>query len=245
MFPTVEDSRVTFSCTTGQVLDGLNQTTCRSSGLWDPDPTVVRCKGDFACQWKWHNTLGLCVPWVFHPYSWLWRSCHSQWCPSELQCHIGGFKGEIQILPNTTVTACVLTLQKVGMLLPDHQMELDQFWFPPPSPPSGGSIGSYTSTEEGANVTFQCDVMTAVNGEWLPNPAEALCTQTSTTGNLHWTIHNTAYRVGHHCAIHHTRRLVHRREDKPHSSDMCSCLLCTWNAVYVLHHDDHMQTLTS
>ena len=58
-----------------------------------------------------------------------------------------------------------------------------------PSPPADGSIDPYTSTVQGARVTFQCDegfspsgLMTSVcqaGGNWEPDPATTVC---STSG---------------------------------------------------------------
>lgn len=40
----------------------------------------------------------------------------------------------------------------------------------PLSPLSSGSIGSYTSTEEGQTQPFNLTAVCQANGDWLPNP---------------------------------------------------------------------------
>ena len=57
-----------------------------------------------------------------------------------------------------------------------------------PSPPTGGSITSLTSTLEESRVTFRCDdgsmemdAECQPDGNWEPNPAQFDCTQGITT----------------------------------------------------------------
>ena len=55
----------------------------------------------------------------------------------------------------------------------------------PPTPPPRGSLGDLTSSQEGAEVTFQCSPglvpsqqmmsVCMANGRWTPDPAELVC----------------------------------------------------------------------
>ena len=64
----------------------------------------------------------------------------------------------------------------------------------PPPPVTNGSINSYTSTVEGAVITYQCNeglcpsgLLTAVcqpDGRWRPNPADTTCRSTATQGEV-------------------------------------------------------------
>ena len=41
--PAFEGNRVTFTCPSGQILDGSNSSTCMGNGEWEPDPKEVDC----------------------------------------------------------------------------------------------------------------------------------------------------------------------------------------------------------
>ena len=76
-----------------------------------------------------------------------------------------------------------------------------------PIPPMKGSIGGYTSTVEGSVVAFYCNegliplgqmnTTCASNGSWTPNPAELICSEPPSDGELsvdsHGTISNMHY----------------------------------------------------
>ena len=63
-----------------------------------------------------------------------------------------------------------------------------------PIPPMKGSIGGYTSTVEGSVVAFYCNegliplgqmnATCASNGSWTPNPAELICSEPPSDGEL-------------------------------------------------------------
>ena len=46
--PALQGTIVRFSCPTGQLLKGLNMTTCTSDGKWEPDPSM----GEMKCECK-------------------------------------------------------------------------------------------------------------------------------------------------------------------------------------------------
>ena len=63
-----------------------------------------------------------------------------------------------------------------------------------PTSTANGFINVYSSTIEGAQVTFQCNtdstVMTAScfsNGSWVPSPADLVCGSTPSQGNVLFT----------------------------------------------------------
>ena len=44
--PALEGSSVNFSCPSELVLDGFKSSICMGNGKWEPDPRVVKCKGE-------------------------------------------------------------------------------------------------------------------------------------------------------------------------------------------------------
>ena len=45
--PALEGQTITFSCASGQTLNGSNQSICMGNGKWDPDPRDVECTGEW------------------------------------------------------------------------------------------------------------------------------------------------------------------------------------------------------
>ena len=43
--PALEGQTTTFTCSTGQILNGFNSSTCMGNGEWEPDPREVECTG--------------------------------------------------------------------------------------------------------------------------------------------------------------------------------------------------------
>ena len=43
--PALEGQTVTFTCPSGQILNGSNTSTCMGNGIWEPDPENVECTG--------------------------------------------------------------------------------------------------------------------------------------------------------------------------------------------------------
>ena len=42
-----EGQTITFICPRGQILNGLNSSTCMGNGEWEPDPGEVECAGEY------------------------------------------------------------------------------------------------------------------------------------------------------------------------------------------------------
>ena len=53
----MEGSVITFQCDPGFSLVGAVTATCNNSGLWDPDPAVLRCKFIFVLYVHVHVTV--------------------------------------------------------------------------------------------------------------------------------------------------------------------------------------------
>ena len=70
----------------------------------------------------------------------------------------------------------------------------------PPTPPPYGYLGDLTSSQEGAEVTFQCSpglvpsqemIVCAANGNWTPDPAGLRC-----RGSPHLISYTAVFYIG-------------------------------------------------